>query len=278
MEVLVYTNVWVALAVVALCDLAFVILNKDDGHLLRFVFFATLFMYAYARWFDGPAREVDNTSRISDWTADNRWLYLTSGFIGMLGSLWFVFKLEQRVWPWLVLCAGISAFYPLRLRFDSGKALRNIAGLKLFLISAVWAIVTTILPAAQVQEPIGLELILLTLQRFFFIIAITIPFDIRDLRIDSPSLNTLPYTLGVRKARVVALSSLLIAEVAAVLFYFMGFYSIGVLVGQIFGFEIASLFIYRSTPNKPDLYFSFGVESTSIILFLAVVIFNYFWP
>ena len=277
LEVLVYTNIWVSLSVTALCALTFEFIGTYSYNLLWFVFFATLLMYAYARWFDSPAREEETVSKISLWTEKNRFLYWASGIIGLLGTLWFGLKLSSETWPWLAVCGGISALYPLQFFNPGGEALRNIAGLKLFIISAVWAMVTTVLPAAQVGEPIDFEVAVLTLQRFFFIMAITIPFDIRDLRIDSPRINTLPYIFGVKRARTIALMSLLIAEAGALGLYFGGLFSIGELIGQILAFEITSLLIYRSTPKKTDLYFSFGIEATSIILFLGVWVFNYFW-
>jgi 4-hydroxybenzoate polyprenyltransferase len=278
LELLVYTNIWVALAVTALCALTFAFIGVFDYHLLWFVFFATLLMYAYARWFDSPAREEANVSQITLWTENNKVLYWLSGIVGLLGTIWFGLKLSSDTWPWLAVCGGISAMYPLQFFKRGGEALRNITGLKLFIISAVWALVSTVLPAAQVGEPIDFDVAVLTLQRFFFIMAITIPFDIRDLRIDSPSINTLPLLFGVKRARTIALISLLIAEAGALGLYFGGLFSVGELIGQIVAFEITSLLIYRSTPKKPDLYFSFGIEATSIILFFGVWVFNYFWP
>jgi len=278
LELVVYTNIWVAIAVTALCALTFEFIGVLDATLLWFVFFATLLMYAYARWFDSPAREEASVSQITIWTESNRVLYWASAIVGLLGTIWFGLKLSSNTWPWLAVCGGISALYPLQFFKHGGEALRNIAGLKLFIISAVWALVTTVLPAAQVDEPIDFDVAVLTLQRFFFIMAITIPFDIRDLRIDSPSINTLPHLFGVKRARTIALISLLVAEGGALGLYLGGLFSAGELIGQIVAFEITSLLIYRSTPKKPDLYFSFGIEATSIILFLGVWVFNYFWP
>jgi 4-hydroxybenzoate polyprenyltransferase len=277
-ELIVYTNIWVALAVVSLCGFTFLLLGKTDWNLLSFTFFATLLMYAYARWFDSPARKEENVSKITLWTAKNNLLFWLSGSSGLLGVLWFAQYLNSSTWPWLALCAGISALYPLQFFKWGGEALRNIGGLKLFIISAVWALVTTVLPAAQLGEPIDFEVMLFTLQRFFFILAITIPFDIRDLRIDSPTINTLPYMYGIKRARNIALLGMLIVEISALLFFFGGLMGLGALVGQIIAYEITSVLIYRSSPRRPDLYFSFGVEAASIILFLGVWVFNYFWP
>ena len=83
---------------------------------------------------------------------------------------------------------------------------------------------------------------------------------------------------GLRSARNVALIALLLAEVGAFVMYFSETITAPVLLGQVLAYEITSLFIKKSSPKKPDLYFSFGVEGTSILLFLSVAIFTYFWP
>ena len=277
-ETLVYANLWVALAVVSLCGLTFLHLGKVDYALLWFVFFATLLMYAYARWFEEPTNALQTRSKISVWQKNNHRLYLLSGLFGLFGSMWFALKLTPGTWAWLSICIAISAFYPLQIRAKGRVALRNVAGLKLFLISFVWALVSTILPATQVHEGLNTTVWLLFFQRFFFIVAITIPFDIRDLRVDSPAINTLPFVLGAAKSRYIALGCLLFATVAGIWYYSIDIYTLSEVYGQIFAFVIAGICIYKSSPKKSDLYFSFGVESTSIILFFAVLIFNYFWP
>ena len=65
LEFVVYTNLWVALAVASLSALTFKILGQFSWPLIAFSFFATLFMYAYARWFAAPARLVASTSQLT---------------------------------------------------------------------------------------------------------------------------------------------------------------------------------------------------------------------
>lgn len=277
-EFIVYSNLWVATAVAALSAFTFKILGGISLSFLWFSFFATLFMYAYARWFEAPARDYQSTSRLTDWKDRNKSVYIITGILGAIGAVYFAFRLNQSTLFWLLICGGISALYPLQFLRNGKMALRNVAGLKLFVISAVWAIVTTVLPAKEMELSWSFELGFLTLQRFLFVMAITIPFDIRDLRIDSPDINTLPYRIGVKRARTVALLALFLAELGAVVLYFSDLISVANLIGQMIAYEAASLLIQRSTPNRPDLYYSFGVESTSIFLFLSVSIFTYFWP
>jgi 4-hydroxybenzoate polyprenyltransferase len=90
--------------------------------------------------------------------------------------------------------------------------LRNIPLLKLFLIAYVWASVTVWLPLLAAGWPImAPEGWLLFLQRFLFILPLTIVFDIRDIERDKTTATlTLPRLLGVRRAKIIAFGVLLL--------------------------------------------------------------------
>lgn len=278
LEFIVYTNVWVATAVASLTALSMRLFGRYNWNIIAFAFFATLLMYAYARWFVSPAREDEVTSKLTDWASDNKLYYLLSGLVGAIGSMWYVFTLSKNGLIIIIICAGVSALYPIQFLKKGQLALRNVAGLKLFVISAVWSIVTVILPAVELGQPLSFELVLFTIQRVLFVMAITIPFDIRDLRIDHPDINTLPYRIGVKASRNLARLALLFAEAIAVLLFFTNHISPPVLIAQLIVYELTSLLIHQSTPKKPDLYFSFVIEGASILLFSTVFIFAYFWP
>ncbi len=278
LEFIVYSNLWVATAVASLCGLTMLLMTEVNMNVVLFAFFSTLLMYAYARWFVSPAREDEVTSKLTDWKSDHKLFYILSGLIGGVGSVYYALELSKSSLVVVMICAGISALYPVQFLQKGQLALRNVAGLKLFVISLVWAIVTVVLPAVEAGIDWSLDLTILTIQRFLFVMAITIPFDIRDLRIDHPDINTLPYRIGVKASRSLARLALLFAEASVVLMFFTNQIALPVLIAQLIVFEFTSLLIHRSTPNKSDLYFSFGVEATSILLFLMVFIFTYFWP
>lgn len=278
LEFIVYANVWVATAVASLTALSMLLFGEYHWNVITFTFFGTLLMYAYARWFVSPAREDEVTSKLTDWKSDNKLYYLLSGLIGAIGSMWYVFTLSKNGLIIIIICAGVSALYPIQFLQKGQLALRNVAGLKLFVISAVWSIVTVILPAVELGKPLSFELVLFTFQRFLFVMAITIPFDIRDLRIDHPDINTLPYRIGVKASRNLSRLALLFAEASAVLLFFTNHISLPVLIAQLIVYELTSFLIHQSTPKKPDLYFSFVIEGASILLFSTVFIFTYFWP
>ena len=69
---------------------------------------------------------------------------------------------------------------------DKKFGLRNIPGLKQFLITLVWTMSTVLLPLLEAQHHhMGIvnmrDATILVAKRFLFIGALTVPFDIRDL-------------------------------------------------------------------------------------------------
>src|SRR5690606_9612993 len=94
--------------------------------------------------------------------------------------------------------------------------LRNIPGLKLFLIAIVWALSCVLLPILELETSILAgttvnDTILLITKRLLFIAAITVPFDIRDMYQDRNSdLKTIPVLLGEQRSLWVCQALLLI--------------------------------------------------------------------
>ncbi|MGY8917330.1 MAG: hypothetical protein ACKVJ6_03580 [Flavobacteriales bacterium] len=81
--------------------------------------------------------------------------------------------------------------------------LREKPYLKLPLIAIVFAIATVVYPALligfQLSEVLPL-LSLILLARVLYIAGITIPFDVRDLKLDSSNMKTLPQQMGTRRS------------------------------------------------------------------------------
>jgi hypothetical protein len=128
-------------------------------------------------------------------------------FLGMNMS----WDLLWSLWP-VVL---ISLLYALPF-IPSGrerKALREIPGIKIFLIAAVWTVITLLLPMKASGMAIGAFEKSLLIERFFFILAITIPFDIRDLDHDAKDMRTLPQLMGVNGSIMLGMALLVVAIV-----------------------------------------------------------------
>lgn len=128
------------------------------------------------------------------------WGLFITAVVVSLGAL---LNLELKVWLALLPAGLLSVAYGLPfLPVASRFRLRHKNYLKIFLISGVWAYMAVILPVVHTGgKPLDFHVILLFFSRFAFVMGITIPFDIRDIEIDSVyRLETIPSALGVRKS------------------------------------------------------------------------------
>lgn len=159
--------------------------------------------------------------------------------------------------------------YSIPLFKKNGKywRLRDVPFAKVFLISITVSYVTTYLPVYDffISDPSNLLLFGFFCARAFFILAITIPFDIRDYDFDEPStINTLPLVFGVDKARTISLYALaFFAGMSFYLFQTNAFLSLAFLISAMVTAWIVSYAQKKST----EYYFSFVVEGTMLIQF-----------
>ena len=101
-------------------------------------------------------------------------------------------------WPLHLLFLLISMFYVVRI---GNRNLRELPFLKSLLIGASWAYVLYAFPL--LNEKLNPNPILLS-ALFVYVFALTIPFDIRDIALDSPKQRTLPQVFGVKRAKMLA--------------------------------------------------------------------------
>ena len=120
--------------------------------------------------------------------------------------------------------------------------------------------------------PISQNIILHLIARFLFVFAITIPFDIRDLKYDAQNLRTIPLFFGAEKSQFLAVFALLICGVISIFQYFENALIFRNLLALILLYFSSSIFIVKSDENKQEMYFSFLVESLSILAYLYLVI------
>jgi len=88
--------------------------------------------------------------------------------------------------------------------------LREIPYLKIILITSIWSVSTILLPVIQTGNKIfSTQVILLFAERFLFIFAIAIQFDIRDMQADRRAgLKTIPLLIGQDNAITLSYLSL----------------------------------------------------------------------
>ena len=111
------------------------------------------------------------------------------------------------------LLLGFLTFFYSGLSLGNKKhhfKLREIPYLKIFLITFIWSVSTILLPVIQAgNEIFTTNVILLFAERFLFIFAIAIQFDIRDMQADRRAgLKTIPLLIGQHKAAILSFLTL----------------------------------------------------------------------
>ena len=222
-----------------------------------FVFFSTIFAYHFILTI-----AVNNKSDLINLVRKQSLLYRLITFISVLGIFYFGLKLGVTKLLIIVIPSVITFFYAIPLLKYKGQwvSLRNIPRLKNISIAFSWAVMTVLFP---LQEQLSsLDVWLIFVQRFFLILALIIPFDIRDIDDDKTSLQTLPQTLGISKAKQIGFLYLF-------LFFFIGFFktnnNLSSIMNDFLLLIIVFFLIVKSTKNQPKYYSSFWVESIPII-------------
>ncbi len=163
---------------------------------------------------------------------------------------------------------AISVWYalPIKLFGKSLPPLRMINFLKIFLIVYVWVGSIYFLPLLGEIE-IGQKEIIGGIERALFFFGITLPFDIRDFYIDQEvSLKTIPHKTGFKRAKVLAINSL-IGGLALVYFS----YNPPLQLGFILSYLLTTGIVLGANLNRNGLYFTGLIDGT--IIFQALIIF-----
>lgn len=140
--------------------------------------------------------------------------------------------------------------------------IRKIPLLKVFYVGLVWGLVNCWLTLPEFDLPIFLI-------SFFFITALVLPFDIRDMRSDT--VQTFPKIIGVQNTKYLGYVLVFISVILS-LFYLKFPYGLSIFLTAIITF----ILIYFSESKRDDVYFSFGVETCSVLPFLFLIILEYF--
>lgn len=195
---LLYTHIWIAIGAVLLSEQTFLQLEESMrwDRMTLLIGSATLLNYLLQRLIAVGVVRRQTLSPLTHWLLRHR--ILAWALIGMaaLGVLWGMLAIDADSLWLLAIIGAISLLYDVPIR---AHRLRDLGSVKIFLIGLVWASVTVWLPAFDAGYPFSnANVWLIWLQRLLFILAITLPFDIRDILIDKAlDLTTIPRIIGV---------------------------------------------------------------------------------
>lgn len=240
-----------------------------DVYLLLYVFFGTIFGYNFIKYF-----EKEQLSKFKYWVLRVNVLELfqkykqlkkrsKSTFLlsitTLLGSFFCFFKLALITQALVLIPLLLTIFYAVSF---GNKTLRNIAGIKIYVVGITWAIITVLCPIVEEGILLSTDLWIVFFQRFLFVVALVLPFDIRDLELDAKHLKTIPQKIGVKYTKLYGMFLLVGC-------FFLEFFKDELLENNLIVmplvFVITLLFIVLSTKKQSIYYASFFVEGIPIL-------------
>lgn len=279
LDFLLFSNIFIALCAVAQGLVTYHLLNaKPDSHVLGILFASTLALYNFSILLSKPANPSRSPFRRVRWVFSHYRLIITITLIAILGIIPLFLFLSAASKILLVFLAITAVMYnlPLFSIHDKKFGLRNIPGVKLFLIALIWSLSVVLLPILELESNTILvtsrDSILLIAKRFLLVAAITVPFDIRDLFQDKNNdLKTIPVLLGEKAALMVCQGFLGAYLVMLFLFterFNLDFFSLTLTI------ILTGWLIFKSNWKRNEYYYFFYLDGVMILQYVFLWIFN----
>lgn len=239
-----------------------------DANVLFFVFFSSVTGYNFVKYF-GIAKFHHRS--LATWLKAIQ----VFSFFSFLLLCYYTLKLNTVSLMYILGFALITFFYaipllPKHLFVDHKHNLRSVSGLKVYLIALVWSGVTVFLPLINNHYAIDAGVVITGIQRFLFIIALMLPFEIRDLRYDSLKLATIPQKIGVRWTKIMGILLL-------ICFCFLEFFKKNLTLHYriiLCAITIITMvFVMFSKKDQGAYYSSFFVEGLPVLWLMMLLFF-----
>ncbi|MFD0748621.1 UbiA family prenyltransferase [Mucilaginibacter calamicampi] len=281
LDFLLFSNVFMALCAVAQALVTFHLLQTAPIYtVLGLLFASTLGIYNFCILIDKKNNPQQSPYIRIRWFYAHHRLMVTITIVCLLClvPLFFLISVQSRL---LLIFLGVLSFaygLPLFSVGDHKFGLRNIPGLKPFLITLVWTLSIVLLPILEAQDIDNIDIsmrdsFILLAKRFLFIAALTVPFDIRDLFEDrKTNLRTIPVVWGERKAYLFC--QFLLGGYIVLLFLFhnngfnANFWALTVVA------LLTGWLIFKSNWQKNEYYYFFYLDGVLILQYIFLLLFS----
>lgn len=279
LDFLLFSNLFIAICAVAQGLVTYHLLNvKPDRYILAIIFFGTIGVYNFSMLLSKPKNPENSPFVRVRWIFSHHRLIISITLISVLclvplGLLYL--SIEAKLLMIFTALLALGYNIPFLTLNNQKIGLRNIPGIKLFLIALVWSVSCVLLPVVELERNYQInissaETLLLVAKRFLFIAAITIPFDIRDLFQDKLyALKTIPVMLGEKKAYIFCQ------------FLLLGYLVLLLLFSQAINADVIALtlvllltgwLILKSNIKKNEYYYFFYLDGTMLLQYLMIVL------
>lgn len=240
---LIESNLYIALSASVLTFATQLLLHQLPGFhpYLFIIFFATFFDYNLHRLYTLHFAQAALKGQRHAWLLRHTSLFYVLMALASVGFLISITQAKSEVLYILLPFAALTIFYSIPfLRWKNNYIrLRDLPYIKLFLIAGNWTMITILLPLIQYGKTVdNSEIVWMVAERFFFVLALCIPFDIRDIDTDKEAgLRTIPNVIGEKKSWQIANLCVIISVILSSLHYW-----INGQISYIIAFSISALF------------------------------------
>ena len=277
LDFLLFSNIFISLCAVAQGLVTYHLLRQPpDKYVLMFLFCSTLVVYNLSMLLSNPKNPQKSPFKRVQWIFSHHRLIISITLVAALCviplALWY-FSFQAKLLMGFAGLISLGYNFPFLKLNDKKIGLRNLPGIKLFLIAFVWATSCVLLPIVELESTFKTavsleETLLLVAKRFLFICAITIPFDIRDLFQDKLyELKTIPVMLGEKKAWIFCQAILVLYCVLLV--FFTKTINVDVIALTLTLF-LTGWLIFKSNFKRNEYFYFLYLDGTMIVQFLML--------
>lgn len=267
-NLILYSSLWIALCAGAQVQYTYDVTGHVRGldAFTGFVITATIALYSVHRIVG--IRKVSRLSEQGRFAIILRYKshIVLYGIAGACLALYFATRLPVVTLGFLLIPTVFSGAYVLPVN-RNWMRIRDYPYVKIFVLSACWALITGVAPLIHTRHPFDLDMGLVFAERFLFVMAISLPFDIRDIYVDEVSdLRTIPQRLGVGVSKWLAAGSLALSALCVWFLISRGFYAESLPPAYGIFIVITTALIAGSKPGLDDHYYSGLLDGTMFLL------------
>ncbi len=271
-NIILYSNFFIGL-----CALALVLTNQltvageiHFNHTYWFVFFSTMFTYSFLKF--RRTGEVVNDTSHRTWAQENLQLSKNILVITLVATVSFFFMLNRHQQIIVGVLAVVTLFYGfVDIPFLKPiRKLRDFGLLKTFFVALVWSVTTVVVPLSSTFVETDM-LVFLLLRRFLFVMALTIVFEIKDLKSDEEyNLKTIPMRLGISNTKLLSQGILFLLLLINCVQYFFFDVSLMNMLAVNLSLLVSIFCIQPVDEETGDWWYYFVLDGMMILQFVFV--------
>jgi len=255
-------SIHVGIAVVSLYWISVFFLNlQPNKYLMAFLGLSTIVCYNFMKY----GVEAEKYLILS-----NKYHKVIQAFSFLCfgAVVYFALQLKIEILVWTGLFGLLSVLYALPV-LPGYNNLRSLGVLKIFIVALVWTGFTVLLPIIDVGVDVKWDESVLIVQRFLLVLALILPFEIRDMKFDPLEMQTVPQRLGLK-------GSIRFGYILVALFFLLTFLKdefSWIEVGS--RFLVGTLLIYalnKTTEAQSKYFSSFWVEGIPIFWWALLLV------